>query len=140
MNKFSAMFQNTGREPSRAANQKTHDNSQPTEDQVAMTAAEAAKPADVVDRVESSSRMGERMTFDRARSLLAQAASAAVSSFVGLLQNQTTPADVLRKNLEDVIEFRAADAVLVRAGEEFAFRGIGPDSQSAPNAIARLSH
>jgi hypothetical protein len=140
MNKFSAIFQNNGREPSRAASQETHEEkSQPTEDQTAMTAVEAAEPADV-GRVASSLRKGERMIFARARSLLDQAGSSAVNSFVGLLQNQATPADVLRKTLEDVIEFRAADAVLARAADEAALRGIGADTQSAAKTVVRVSH
>ncbi|HUK57668.1 MAG TPA: hypothetical protein VLV50_00450 [Stellaceae bacterium] len=84
------------------------------------------------------SKMDENMNFSRAKGLLSQAANSAANGFIGLLKNQATPADVLRNTLEEVIEYRAAEAALTRAAEESALRSIITDAPPTKNLV-RLS-
>jgi hypothetical protein len=139
MNKLSSIFQNNGRDVARADSQGTpEDKSPPMRDQVAGPAEKALQPVEDA-RVASLSTMDEKMTFSRAKGLLSQAAVTAANSFVTLLKNQATPADVLRNTLEEVIEYRAADAALTRAAEESALRAICTDTQATTKNLVRLS-
>jgi hypothetical protein len=127
MNKLSSIFQNNGLEPSRSDAQASHESKpQPNESHASSGTDKPIQPAES-GRTSSTSRLGEKMTFIRAKALLNQAAASAANSFVGLLQNQTTSADVLRRTLEEVIEYRAAESALSLAADESAFRTIGAD-------------
>ncbi|MGH7089471.1 MAG: hypothetical protein ACREFQ_11285, partial [Stellaceae bacterium] len=80
-----------------------------------------APPADGA-RFSSLPRVEERTPFDRSKALLTQAANSAANGFLDLLHNQTTPAEVLRQALEDIIEYRAAATVLSRVAEKAVLR------------------
>jgi hypothetical protein len=117
VNKFSGIFQNNGRQLSTAASQEPHDTAaRPNEDQVATVEPRG------VERVGSSPKNGVHMTFQRARSLLAQTSASVANSFVALLQNPATPPEILRKTLEEVIEYRSADSVLAKAEDDDVLR------------------
>ncbi len=137
MTKLGPMFQNKGPVLSRADSGETHeDKSQPNENQVVIMADKGLQP---VDGARVASSMEEKMTFARAKALLSEATLSTANSFIGLLQNQTTSADTLRETLEEVIEYRAADAVLTRAAEESALRTICKDAHSAAKKLVSLS-
>ncbi len=139
MNKLSSMFQTSAREASRAESVGAAEAEAPRVREPAAAPAETA-PAQAADAGAASlSTMGEKMTFTRAKALLSQAASSAANGFVGLLKNQATSADVLRNTLEEVIEYRAAEAALARAADESALRAICADGPAAPKTLVRLS-
>jgi hypothetical protein len=132
MNKLSSMFQ----PPVRAENPAMADEKAPPAKEPA--ALVESSPAPAIQRDASLPTMDEKMTFSRAKGLLSQAASSAANGFIGLLKNQATPADVLRNTLEEVIEYRAAEAALTRAADESALRAICGDAPGAKNLV-RLS-
>jgi hypothetical protein len=135
MNKLSSMFQTAGRTESPG----TAEEKAPTaRESVAVPAEQAPAPA-ADSREASHSTMDEKMTFSRAKGLLSQAASSAANGFLGLLKNQATPADVLRNTLEEVIEYRAAEAALTRVADETALRAICAEPAAAPKTLVRLS-
>jgi len=118
LNKFSSIFHNR-QTPTTASEKEQNDAAPMPEDPAAPVS-----PA-IVRHLGSSEAMGERMAFTRARNLLNQACSSTVESFHGLLKNPATPADVLRRSLEEVIEYRLADAALARAEDEAALGMVG---------------
>ena len=139
MNKLSSIFQSTGREGVRAEGPgMAEEKAPPAMDPVAVPAEKPLAPA-VDARDASLSTMDEKMTFSRAKGLLSQAASSAANGFLGLLKNQATPPDVLRNTLEEVIEYRAAEAALTRAADESALRAICAEGPAAPKTLVRLS-
>lgn len=122
MNKLGAIFQNPTSDASRAESQGAHEVKLPD----APPPASSVKPPEpkLADGVRfASSRPEERTPFDRSKALLAQAANSAANGFLDLLHNQTTPAEVLRQALEDIIEYRAAATVLSRVAEKAVLRG-----------------
>jgi hypothetical protein len=128
MNKLSSIFQN-GPDLPRTGSQLGYEDKLPSEDQAA---AKAEKPSPPVEspRIVSAPRLDERRNFGLAKALLSRAADSAANSFVGLLQSQTTPADLLRRTLEEVIEYRAADAALTKVAEDTALRTICLDAKN----------
>ncbi len=102
-----------------------------------MPAAEPARAFEVVPTRPPAPKT-ERSTYEKARAVLSQAANTRLNNLLNLLQNPNTPPDLLRSGLETIIEYRAAESVLVKAAEEAVFAGLtgGAASGKAPNRLS----